>query len=137
MFTSTITNYNFLSFAFSAVQVVMWVRFVNIWIHVIRVPDQDVKMVVFVKLTIRMQCHRSNVDVQSDLQLHCAKSRSGMHAIRDHVKTLDHAIWSHFRNMYAHVRKDILVSYLAYYQCQYNCHYVRETITQLFNLIHP
>lgn len=67
----------------------MWVRFVNIWIHAIQVPDRDVKMVAFVKLITQMQYLRLSVDAQLDLQLRCAKSQNEMHVIRDHVKMVD------------------------------------------------
>lgn len=95
---------------FSVVQLVMWVNFVNIWIHAILARDQDVKMVEFVKLTTQLQCLDSDAGVQLDSQLHCVKSQNEMHAIQDHVKTVDLVIWNHCRIMFAHAPKDIQVS---------------------------
>lgn len=40
-----------------------------------------------------------------------------MHAIQDHVKTVDHAIWNHYKIMCVHASKDILVSWTVQLAC--------------------
>lgn len=95
---------------FAAVQLDMSVNFVSTWIHATHL-GYDVKMEAFVKLTTQVQYHRSGAGVQLATQLRYAKFQNGTLAIRDPVKTEAHAIWNHFKTMYAHALKDILVSF--------------------------